>query len=162
MFFDNGCSDFVIRKDAIDRLGSHAVKVFTGCVNIGGVDGTSMQSIHGIYSVNNPLHDGQMIPISGICLNQITQTFPMYPLPSASSDFQKAYAISSGDASKLPSLSKSIGGDVNIMVYLRFHPKLVFHTSPGLSIYESSFNSINERSVIGGPHKSFDEIQKKF
>jgi len=104
VFFDNGCSDFVIRKDAIDRLGSHAVKIFNGCVNIGGVGGTSTQSSHGIYSINIPLHDGQMIPMSGICLDQITQTFPMYPLSSASADLHKAYATSGGDFSNIQNL----------------------------------------------------------
>ncbi|MEM7375622.1 MAG: hypothetical protein AAF587_43925 [Bacteroidota bacterium] len=165
VFFDNGCSDFVVRKDAIEKLGSHAVKIFDGCVDIGGVGGTSTQSNHGIYSVNIPLHDGQMIPMLGICLDQITQTFPMYPLTSASSDLHKAYAKTGGDASKLPSLPKSIGGDVDIMIgikYLRFHPKLVFQTSSGLSIYESSLNGVSGRGIIGGPHKSFDEIHKKF
>ena len=165
VFFDNGCSDFVVRKDAIDRLGSHAVKIFNGCVNIGGgLGGTSTQSTHGIYSVNIPLHDGQMIPMSGICLDQITQTFPIYPLTSATSDLHEAYATS-GDVSRLPSLPKSIGGDVDIMVgvkYLRFRPKLVFQTLSGLSIYESIFKGIDGRGVIGGPHKSFDEIHKKF
>ena len=164
VFFDNGCSDFVVRKSAIDRLGNYATKVFDGCVNIGGVGGTSTQSSHGIYSVNLPLHDGQMIPMSGICLEQIIQTFPVYQLSSAKADLHKAYG-SIGNVSTLPSLPSSIGGDVDIMIgvkYLGFHPKLVYQTSAGLSIYESAFNGINGRGVIGGPHFSFDDIHKKF
>ena len=164
VFFDNGCSDFVIRKSAVDRLGSHATKVFSGSVNIGGVGGTSTQSSHGIYVVNLPLHNGELVPMKGICLDQITQTFPMYPLASATSDLHKAYA-SIGDVSKLPSLPQSIGGDVDIMIgvkYLNIHPRLIFQTKSGLSLFESAFSGPDGRGVLAGPHLSFDEIHKKY
>ena len=36
VFFDNGCSDFVIRKDAVERLGRHATKVGDGSFQISG------------------------------------------------------------------------------------------------------------------------------
>ncbi|XP_066913300.1 uncharacterized protein [Clytia hemisphaerica] len=163
VFFDNGCSDFIIRKSAVNRLGSYATQIFSGSVNIGGVGGTSTQSSHGIYLVNLPLHDGDMIPMRGICLDQITQTFPVYPLTPAISDLQRAFSAT-GDVSKLPSLPQSIGGDVDIMIgvrYLNVHPKLIFQMSTGLSLFESVFNGPDGRGVLGGPHSSFDEIHKK-
>ena len=61
VFFDNGCSDFVITPDAVKRLGSAATKIYDGEVKIGGVGRTSTQSQHGIYSVKIQLNNGCLL-----------------------------------------------------------------------------------------------------
>lgn len=46
--------------------------------------------------------------------------------------------------------------------YLRYHPNIIFKMSNGLSIFESMFNGVDKcRGVIGGPHHSFREVQKR-
>ena len=157
VFFDNGCNDFVIRKSAINRLGSHATQIFSGRVNICGVGGTSTQSSHGIYLVNLPLHDGDMIPKKGIFFDQVTQTFLVYPLTSATTGIQRAYS-SIVDLNFQCFRNPSEGGDVDIMIgikYLNVHPKLIYQMSTELSLFESAFNGPSGRC------KSFDEIHKK-
>jgi len=46
---------------------------------MGGVGSVTSESTHGIYSVSMPLRNGHDAIMTGICLKQITQTFP-YPL----------------------------------------------------------------------------------
>ena len=160
VFYDDGCSDLVVRKDAVDRLGSYATKIFDGPLNISGIGGASTSSNHGIYAINIPLADGQIASMSGICLDKLTQTFPMYPLDEAVSSIHKAF---NGDASLLPKLPKSIGGNIDIMIgikYLRYHPNIIFKMATGLSIYESVFNGTDgNRGVIGEPHRLFGEVR---
>ena len=160
VFYDDGCSDLVVRKDAVDRLGSYATKIFDGPLNISGIGVASTSSNHGIYAINIPLADGQIASMSGICLDKLTQTFPMYPLDEAVSSIHKAF---NGDASLLPKLPKSIGGNIDIMIgikYLRYHPNIIFKMATGLSIYESVFNGTDgNRGVIGEPHRLFGEVR---
>jgi len=85
VFYDDGCSDFVIQKAAADRLGSYAIKIFDGPLNISGIGGASTTTNHGIFKVNIPLADGQLASMSGICLDKLTQTFPTYPLGEVNS-----------------------------------------------------------------------------
>lgn len=76
IFFDNGCSDFIIRKDAIKRLGPNVVKLFDGCINIGGVGGTSAKSDPGIYSVKIPLLHGEVAQCQDHVLTKSHRSFP--------------------------------------------------------------------------------------
>ena len=166
VFYDNGCSDFIIKHEAAKRMKSNASQVFAGKINIGGVGDTTTQSDHGIYSVKIPLYNGNTASMSGICLDQITSTFPTYPLEKVEKDLHRAFKATGGDTSKFPKLPKSIGGEVDIMIgvkYLRYHPKPIFQMPSGLCIYESVFTSADgSRGVIGGPHQIFTEIHKQF
>ena len=163
IFYDNGCSDFVISKNAIDLLGSRVKQISTQPINIGGVGDSTTQSLNGIYTVKLPLHNGNEVSLTGACLPKITETFPTYPLRDVEGDIDAAYKASGG-TSTLPKLPSSIGGDVHIMIgikYLRYHPSLKFQTPSGLTIYESKFNNAaGGRGVVGGPHKVFTSVHQ--
>ena len=81
IFYDTGCGDFVSRLNAVKRLGApRATKEFDGPIRLGGVGGISTERPHGIYSVRLPMLDGNEATMTGVCMNEITQEFPMYPL----------------------------------------------------------------------------------
>ena len=161
VFFDNGCNDFLIKYSAIKKLGKEARKESSRVTHIGGVGNTTTCSTLGSYSVNVPMVNGKYASLSGICIDQITTTFPEYPLNEVYKSIQENYF---GDPSILPVPSSSVGGDVHLMIgikYIRYHPKLIFQLPSGLGIYESVFlNTDGGQGVIGGPHPIFTAIQK--
>lgn len=165
IFYDNGCSDFVVSKKAIELLGSKAKKISSEPVILGGVGECQTKSLNGIFSVTIPLHDDQEVTFSGVCLDRITSTFPTYPLDVVEQDIID-YHISSGGTSPIPKLPNNIGGEVHMMIgvkYLRHHPKMVIQLPSGLALYESKFNnSTGGRGVVGGPHHSFTKIHQQF
>ena len=69
-----------IEHSAILELGDKATKIFDGPIPIGGVGGLSMESRHGIYQIRIPLANGKDAKMTGIVLDQITSSFPIYPL----------------------------------------------------------------------------------
>ena len=47
--------------------------------------------------------------------------------------------------------------------YLRYHPKLIFELSSGLSIFQAMFDNANGGcGVIGGPHEEFTQTNQQF
>ena len=102
----------------------------------------------------------------GICLDAITSKFPLYPLKGeVERDIHEAYSISGGDVTKLPSLPKFVGGNIDFMIgakYMRYHPTPVFTMSSGLTIYLSPFKGFDgTKGVIRGPHKVFSAIRRQ-
>ena len=165
IFYDSGCCDFVSRYDAIKKLGSCATKEYDGPVELGGVGGISSESPHGIYSVRLPLINGNNAEMSGICLDQITKEFPIYPIAGeVEEDIKDGYQAHGFDPKNLPKLPEKVGGHVDFMIgikYLRYFPEKVFQLPSGLSIYKSHFkNSDGSSGVIGGPHGVFTEIER--
>lgn len=52
----------------------------------------------------------------GVCLNQITQEFPMYKLNGdVIKDIRNGYASNGGDPRNLPLVSAQVGGNVDFM-----------------------------------------------
>ena len=160
-FFDNGCSDFVVSLKAIKRLGQRCTKESSNTVILGGVGNCQTESKLGTYSVKLPLHDGRQISLSGVCLETIASKMAEYPLEDVARDIQISYT-QSGGTRQLPKLPNSIGGEVDLMIgikYLRYHPKLVHQMSTGLSLFESQFqDATGRRGVISGPHPIFTNI----
>ena len=165
IFFDSGCSDMVVKHEAIVRLGDRAKQEITGPISLGGVGNLKAQSIHGIYQVRLPLANGKDAVLAGVCLDKITNTFPEYPLNGRiSDDLLDAYKASGKDVNELPKLPNSVGGDVDIMIgtkYMRYHPQPVFSLTSGLTIFKSPFMGIGgKQGVIGGPHEVITEVDK--
>ena len=163
IFFDLGCSDMVIRERAIRSLGANANLEFDGEVTVGGVGQSSQQSKLGIYKITIPTHNGINAQLSGVCLPEITSPFPVYQIKQVEEDIHRAYRGKGNDPSKLPLLAASAGGEIDIMIgikYLRYHPKPVFQLPSGLTIYKSAFNNADGggQGVIGGPHHIFNGI----
>ena len=165
LFFDSGCSDMVSRHDAIKRIGGRAKLEIKGPTLLGGVGNVRTESKHGIYQVRIPLHNNKNAVLTGVCLDQITSTFPSYPLKGAlQNDIHEQYTKSGGTASDLPGLPEFVGGNVDFMIgskYLRYHPEPIFTLPSGLTIYKSPFTNIDgSRGVIGGPHPVITQIDK--
>ena len=164
IFFDNGCSDFVISQQAIHLLGTRASKQSSQPVTLGGVGNTKTSSTLGTYRIRLPLHNNNDVEFSGICLQSITAPFPTYPLVEVADDIHNHYTATGGRR-PLPKLPTSIGGEVHMMIgikYLRYHPKMVFQLPSGLAIYQSMFiNSSGGRGVVGGPHNIFTNIHNQ-
>ena len=75
------------------------------------------QSPYGIYTVKLPLNDGKIATMTGVCLDQITATFPQYPIRGkVAADIKATYRHHHGHVTGLPQLPISVGGDVDFMV----------------------------------------------
>ena len=166
IFFDNGCSDFIVKHSAIKSLGSMAKQESAQSIQISGIGNASTQSTYGTYNVKMPLYNGQLASLSGTCLKSITGTFPQYELDEAFKEIWESYETSGRDPKTLPTPSSVVGGKVDFMVgvkYLRYHPKLIHQLHSGLAIYESPFSNRNGgRGIIGGPHPVFTRIHQSF
>ena len=164
IFYDNGCNQFVSEHDAVLKLGSRARQTMPGPIDLGGVGGTVAVAWHGEYEVSLPLFDGTNIPFTGLCLDQITQKFPVYPLQGAiEDDLNQAHNLT-GDKRKLPRLPRTVGGlRTAFMMGVKFKkhfPKEIFMMPSGLSIFESQFrNPDGSRGIICGPHRLIAEIE---
>ena len=102
--------------------------------------------------------------MSGVCLDNITSNFPLYPLQGkVLNDIIKAYKDAVVDARTLPKIPKLVGGEIDFMIgikYLKYYPKMIFQLPSGLTIYESVFENADRGSgVIGGPLKIFSNIR---
>ncbi|XP_066933763.1 uncharacterized protein [Clytia hemisphaerica] len=162
IFFDSGCSDFIVKHSAIKKLGTNVTQESSEITSIGGV-GTSTQTTRGTYNVQIPMMNGQLASLRGVCMDQITSTFPRYPLTEVFQQICKTY---SKDPSTLPKPSAHVGGDVHLMLgikYNRYYPKLIYQLPSGLAIYQSVFrNSDGGSGIIGGPHQIFTAIHNQF
>ena len=166
LFFDSGCGDLVCRKEAISELEElgKANLIVPGPITLGGVGDLTTKSPHGVYKVDIPLHSGKSAVMRGVCLNQITSKFPMYPLQKkVKQDIADGYRLAGKDPRNLPKLPEYVGGETDLMLgikYLKYFPEFVFKLPTGLTIYESHFVSPDgSRGVVGGPHQVFTQIE---
>ncbi|XP_066926194.1 uncharacterized protein [Clytia hemisphaerica] len=160
IFFDSGCSDFIVRKSAVERLGSHVTLISNIPVSITGVGKKSTSAEHGIYRVQLPLVSGETAILRGTCLTDITGEFPQFPLKEAEKDL----CFAAGPLAKtFPKVPSHIGGNVDFMIgmkYLKYHPKPIFQIPTGLTIFKSIFRGADGTTgIIGGPHESFSKIR---
>ena len=164
VFYDTGCSDFVIRTEAAKRLKDNATLESSRSINIGGVGGVSART-RGDYAVRIPTVDGPPATFFGPALDRITHKFPTYPLQEAYNDLKASFLEDGRSIDNLPTLPTSIGGEVDLMIgikFLRYHPEPIFKMPSGLTIYKSAFkNPDGSRGVIGGPHQIFSSIHKQ-
>ena len=165
MFYDSGCKNFVSRHTAIRRLGIRAMQTRPGPTTIVGVGGMSMQTPHGYYSICLPRRDGTKAFLTGICMDNITETFPLYPIKGeVYDDIKKSFTNSGGDVHVLPEVEPEVGGDTDFMIGIKFNrhfPTEVYRCPiSGLAIYRSQFkNASGGYGVVGGSHRVFTEIE---
>ena len=99
--------------------------------------------------------------MSGLCMEKVTAKLPIYQLNEAEKDINIQWnkLKNKGDVKKLPKLSKTVGGNTDIMIfgkYFRYFVPKVIKLKTGLTLFESAFRSHDgTRGVVGGPHKSF-------
>ena len=77
----------------------------------------------------------------GVCLNQVTSEFSMYPLHDlVQNDIIKNYKLASKYPKNLPRLPDFVGGETDLMVgvkFLKYFPECVFRLPTDLTIYRS-------------------------
>ena len=165
LFYDGGCRHFCSRHEAVKRLGARAVETRPGPVMIGGVCGMTSTTPYGIHEVKLPLANGKDATMSGVCLERITEKFPLYPLDRIESDIRKDY-IAQGNLNSLPKLGLRVGGETDFMLgmkYYRYFPKEVHRLPSGLAIFKSKFeNADGGFGVVGGPHPVIDMIEQQY
>ena len=167
VFFDSGCNNLLITKDAQTRLGLNAKQIYDGTVTVGGVSGFSVESRHGACQISLPMYNGKNAVMSGLVIDKITEEFPTYPLDQVEKDIHNEYRLAGGNVADLPRLPESIGHHVDIMIgaatYNRYFPTEVFRCESGLSINKSLFCNLDgSRGVVVGPHKSFTAVDRSF
>ena len=90
VFYDSGCGDLVCKKSAIDismSLGK-ASQEFLGPITISGVGDNKTICNDGVYEISLPLCGGKEAIMSGICLEKVTDKFPIFPLRSVEDDIK--------------------------------------------------------------------------
>ena len=166
LFYDNGCGKFCLRFSATQRLGRRAKQRNKKPCDVSGISGAQAQARHGIWSVKLPLANGEDATMSGACFDQITETFPMYPLKGViEEDIRTAYHEAGNDVRDLPDLPQFVGGDPDFMVgskFMKYFPVEQFRLPSGLTIYKSMFeNPDGSTGVIGGPHWLISQIEEQ-
>ena len=166
VFYDSGCRRSCAMNSAIARLGNRARELNKGPTTISGVGGLTAVSPHGTFVWKLPLKNGKNATMKGVSLEKITETFPNYPLGAIEDDIVNDFRSSGGDSSRLPKLSKSVGGDTHFMIgmkYNKYFPKEIHRLDSGLIIYESMMeNADGGCGVIGGPHPIIEMIEQQF
>ena len=167
MFYDNGCSKFCVKHSATQLLGSNRARQRKKAIHsVGGISGTKAEARHGIWTVKLPLADGGDAFLTGTCFDQITETFPMYPLAGViESEIRTAYHEAGNNVNDLPNLPQFVGGDTAFMLgsgFMRYFPIEQFRLPSGLSIFKSMFaNPDGSLGVIGGPHWLITQIEQQ-
>ena len=148
----------------LEKMG-RASKILDGPVTLSGVGDNKSVCPHGLYKINIPLVSGKDINMNGICLDTVTNEFPIYPLKEVENEIHRSYVTKGMNPKLLPKLPHSVGGQTDIMIgiqYLKYYPKRIFSLPNGLTIYKSQFvSSDGTRGIVGGPHRIFTEINRK-
>ena len=167
MFYDNGCGDMILAKETADQLVSmgRAKQICPGPLTIQGVNGQSSSCPHGVYEIQLPLLNGGNATLSGLCVDNITEPFPFYPLNEVEKDFRTQIGKKKkGLVKNLPKLPEKVGGKVGVMIgkaYLKYFPKEIGRLESGLTLYRSMFKGLNGTTgVISGPHPEFSRINR--
>ena len=168
-FYDNGCGNAVFSRWAIEQLVSlgRAEQTCSKSLILRGVNGQESICPYGEWKVRLPLLNGNEAILIGICVDEVTETFPEYPLDKVEDDFRMEFGEQPENqvvCPRLPKLSKKVGGKVDIMIgsqYLKYFPREVGRLESGLTLYKSLFRSSDgTNGIISGPHPSFTLVNR--
>ena len=138
LFYDSGCGGAIISKSARDRLGRNRVQQLTaGEIEIGGVGGITTRA-DGECKFKLPLASGKEALLVGPCMEQITHTFPTFPLQSILEEVRKEARKTGSNSNDWPQVHPFCGGDTDIMLgirYKQYHPEEVFSLPSGLGVF---------------------------
>ena len=166
-FYDNGCGEAIISKEAVDRLMDlgRATLDLPGPLVLNGVNKQESICEYGIYAIKLPLKNGNDAKIRALCLDEITAPFPIYQLGQVENDI-RAYVekTQKGLLNQLPRLPKEVGGKVHVMLgkhYMKYFPREIVRLNTGLTLYDSMFQSHDHSSgICCGPHPEFTKIHQ--
>ena len=135
LFFDDGCGEMVIKKEAAEILKSLGLAklIDPGPRILVGAGGVKTLVEHGEWEIRLPLtvptKDGETHAVlSGLCLDKVTTEFPHFQMNDAMKDVKIEWDKINKDT-PLPKVPKSVGGDTDIMVgvqFLKYFPKKTF------------------------------------
>ena len=169
LFFDGGCMEMVCSKYAADALSllGRADHINPGPLILRGVNNQKSVCPYGEYKIRLPLGNGKEASFTGICVDDVTELFPRYPLAQVASDFRQEFGRQFDDQSccpRLPKLPEYVGGKVDIMLgsqYLKYFPLEVGRLDSGLTLYRSVFKgSDGSTGIVAGPHPAFTEVNR--
>ena len=169
IFYDGGCGKMVCSKYAADVLAQlgRADHDNPKPLILRGVNNQQSICPYGEYTIRLPLRDGGDASLSGICVDDVTEVFPTYPLDQVESDFRNEFGRQFDNqlsCPRLPKLPASVGGRVDIMLgsqYLKYFPFEMGRLESGLTLYRSLFSSPDgTNGIIAGPHPSFTEVDR--
>ncbi len=167
LFYDSGCGDLIVTKDAVDKLMQigRAKQTSKGPIVLSGVGKQESISEYGNYSVRLPLQTGSEAIMNGICVDEITIPFPKYHLKVVEEDIRENIGIKDKELlARLPRLPCEVGGIVDVMIgkqYLKYFPLEIVRLDSGLTIYESLFESSDgSTGIVAGPHPEFTKIER--
>ena len=119
LFYDGGCGDAIISKEAVDMLISlgRATLHLPGPLYLEGVNNQTSISEYGVYEITLPLKNSNDARMTALCLDEITFPFPKYPLQKVESDIQSYVRSNEPElVPRLPQLSEEVGGKVHFMI----------------------------------------------
>ena len=164
LFYESGCGDLVCKKSAIDKLVNmgRANQELPGPITLSGVGDKKTVCQDGVYKISLPLEGGKEAVMSGLCLDKVTGTFPVFPLGRVEDEIEEQHQhFGNVPTGKLPRLPEKVGGETDIMIwikYMKYFPKEIYHLPDDLAIYEAVFrNSDGSKGVAAGPHPVFPE-----
>ena len=169
LFNDNGCGNAVFSKRAIDTLVllGRAEQLYSKSIIIKGVNGQESICPYGEWKVRLPLKDGSDATLIGLCVDEVTEKFPEYPLDQVEEDFRSEFGNKPENqlsCPRLPKLPSKIGGKVDIMIgsqYLKHFPIEIGRLESGLTLYRSLFQSKDGTDgIIAGPHPAFTSTNR--
>ena len=170
LFFDTGCGDIVVKKsamEALQKVGRARLEI-PGPIGMSGVGDHKSLSDYGVFSVCLPLIGGENAVFSGVCMDRVTMKFPTYDLKDVENDIRSQCKAEGGDPlmESLPKLPNEVGGDTDILIgakYFYTHPREVWRSKSGLSVFNSSFLSADGTTgIVYGPHRKFSETEDAF
>ena len=75
MFFDLGCGDFCVKRNAVQKLKDRATLLRKGPFELVGAGNVVTEIKHGVYQVRLPLANGNEALFAGLSLNEVTAKF---------------------------------------------------------------------------------------
>ena len=85
IFYDGGCGDFVCNNKIINKLVTlgRASLELPGPFILTGLGGIKQVCKNGLFLIRSPLAEGGDALMSGLCMEKVTATLPIYQLNEA-------------------------------------------------------------------------------
>ena len=166
VFFDSGCSSASMSTRAYKILDCEQARPGPTLLNVAG--GKVIKIPYGDERFLLELEDkvSTKATISALRMDQVTSSFPYWPLQAAWDLLSKSYSDQYPEGHPLPPVDEGVGGvEVDIMLGIRYNqyfPVQLFMLPGGLAIYRAQFKTVTgNQGVLGGTHESWGAAAEK-
>ena len=166
VFFDSGCSSASMSTRAYKILDCEEVRPGPTLLNVAG--GNTLKIPYGDERFLLELEDevSTKATISALRMDQVTSSFPYWPLQAAWDDLNNSYVDQHPNGPPLPLVDAGVGGvEVDIMLGIRYNqyfPVQLYMLPGGLAIYRAQFKTVSgNQGVLGGTHQSWAAAMEK-